>query len=102
MLGIGSKISLIKETRYGLQRKSEPTGFNCHCLFNRTVSIECRKGEVSRKLLSFQNPKMFVCQQKQRNNCQICYKLSPQCKNVRLVSLARDRVGRYELKLEKC
>ena len=53
-------------------------------------------------LLSFQNPKMSVCQQKQRNNCQVCYKLSPQCnKTVDIVPLARDRVGRYGLKLKK-
>ena len=37
------------------------------------------KGKYHANLLSFQNPKMFVCQQKQRNNCQVCYKLSPQC-----------------------
>ena len=37
------------------------------------------KGEVYHaNLLSFQNPKTFVCQQKQRNNCQVCYKLLPQ------------------------
>ena len=47
-------------------------------VYNITV-IKILKG----KLLSFQNPKMFVCQQKQRNNCQVCYKLSPQC-NIKL------------------
>ena len=36
------------------------------------------KGKYHENLLSFQNPKMFVCQQKQRNNCPICYKLAPQ------------------------
>ena len=38
------------------------------------------KGKYHANLMSFQNPKMFVCQQKQRNNCQACYKLSSQCK----------------------
>ena len=37
------------------------------------------KGKYHANLLSFQNQKMFVCQQKQRNNCQVCYKFSPQC-----------------------
>ena len=37
------------------------------------------KGKYHANLLSFQNPKMFVCQQKQRNNCEVCYILSPQC-----------------------
>ena len=31
----------------------------------------CLKGKYHANLLSFQNPKMFVCQQKQRNNCQV-------------------------------
>ena len=49
-----------------------------HSIGNRYM-LTVLKGEVSRKnLLSFQNPKMFVCQRKQRNNCQVCYKLSPQ------------------------
>ena len=30
------------------------------------------KGKYHENLLSFQNPKMFDCQQKQRNNCQVC------------------------------
>ena len=34
----------------------------------------CIKWKYYANLLSFQNPKMFVCQQKQRNNCQVCYK----------------------------
>ena len=37
------------------------------------------KGNYYTNLLSFQKPKMFIFQQKQRNNCQVCYKLSPQC-----------------------
>ena len=37
------------------------------------------KGKYHANLRSFQNPKMFVCQQKQRKNWQVCYKLSPQC-----------------------
>ena len=35
------------------------------------------KGKYNANFLSFQNPRMLVFQQKQRNNCQICYKLSP-------------------------
>ena len=46
-------------------------------VYNITV-IKILKGKYHANLLSFQNPKMFVCQQKQRNNCQVCYKLSPQ------------------------
>ena len=30
------------------------------------------KGKYHENLLSFQNQKMFDCQQKQRNNCQVC------------------------------
>ena len=33
------------------------------------------KEEVLRKFAVIQKAKMFVCQQKQRNNCQVCYKL---------------------------
>ena len=29
---------------------------------------------LNANLLSFRNPKMFVRQQKQRHNCQVCYK----------------------------
>ena len=48
--------------------------------------------------MSFENPKTFVCQQKQENNCLVL--LVKQ--NFRLVPLVRDRVGRNGLKLEKC
>ena len=30
------------------------------------------KGKYHENLLSFQNPKMFDCQQKQQSNCQVC------------------------------
>ena len=37
------------------------------------------KGKYHANLLLFHNPKMFVCEENQRNNCQVCYKLFPQC-----------------------
>ena len=45
--------------------------------FELRVKFESRakfelKGKYHENLLSFQNPKMFDCQQKQRNNCQVC------------------------------
>ena len=67
-----------------------------------SVSLHCfrnKKGKYHANLLSFQNPKMFVCRQKQ-----VCYKLSPSAikLSMHLVHLARHRVSRYGLKLEKC
>ena len=35
---------------------------------NFPVVHSCLKGKYHANLLSFQNPKMFVCQQKQQNN----------------------------------
>ena len=57
-------------------------------------------GKYQAKLMSFQKPKMFVCQQKQQNNCLVC--CQPSAINGRLVHPARDRVGRNGLKIEKC
>ena len=37
---------------------------------NRTSDL---KAKNHANLLSFENLKMFVCQQKQQNNCQVCY-----------------------------
>ena len=50
------------------------------------------KGKYHANLLSFQNPKMFVCQQKQRNNGQVCYtcKLPPSAIKLSISALARD------------
>ena len=42
--------------------------------FEQGMKECCIKGKYYANLLSFQNPKMFVCQQKQKDNCQICYK----------------------------
>ena len=52
-----------------------------HCTLHAYVCTDCHslKRKYHANLLSFQNLKMFVCQQKRRNNCQVCYKLSPQC-----------------------
>ena len=63
----------------------EMSEFFCCIVIERLIVIDALhvfillKGKYHANLLSFQNPKMFVCQQKQRNNCQVCYKLSPQC-----------------------
>ena len=51
-------------------------------LFLKKMAQQELKGKYHANLLSFQNPKMFVCQQKQWNNCQVCYKLSPQCNKI--------------------
>ena len=45
--------------------------------FSCFVRLTAVKGEISRKFAVISNPKMFVCQQKQQNNRQVCYKLSP-------------------------
>ena len=52
--------------------------FSCGCPREQPAILKL-KVKYHAILLSFQNPKLFVCQQKQRNNCQGCYKLSPQC-----------------------
>ena len=51
------------------------------------------KGKYHVNLLSFQNPKMCVCRQKQGNNCQVCYKLSLQC-NKPSISASSKRQSR--------
>ena len=61
------------------------------------------KGKYHANLMSFQNPKLFVCQQEPKTNCLVLLEIiTPVQSNCRLVSLARDRVGRNGLKLEKC
>ena len=37
------------------------------------------KGKYHENSMSFQNPKMFVCQQKQKYNCLVFLKIIPQC-----------------------
>ena len=76
-------------------------------LFTDTKHSACivaLKGKYHANLLSFQNPKMFVCQQKQRNNCQVCYtcKLPPSAIKLSISASGQRRIGRYGLKLEKC
>ena len=62
------------------------------------------KGKYHANLLSFQNPKMFVCQEETKKQLSSLLKIIPPVQwNCRLVPLARNEVvGRYVLKLEKC
>ena len=48
-------------------------------MFNNIKNRRVKNGSSLANLLSFQNSKMVVCPQKQRINCRVCYKLSPQC-----------------------
>ena len=77
-INVRKKLNWLKDGREKRLLWSESRAL--HTFFLTGAYGCCRlKGKYQVNLLSFQNPKMFVCQGKQRNNCQVCYKLTPQC-----------------------
>ena len=65
--------------------------------------FHCFKGEVSRKFDVFSKPKnVCLITETKKKLSSFVINYHPSAINCRLVPLARDRVGRNGLKLEKC